>query len=143
MVRPLWGEWCPGNDVTVDKKRLTYMYLRLLKSPIAHVPSEGYVKRDQCSLFSIEKGYGYMMHVHQVHIKHSFRGNEKQVFAGKSAENLVGFTPDESSQTAGIYWDYVWHNFPKCYLEKRDSTIKGMKNDTLQIRYNQTLKRKS
>ena len=30
---------------------------------------------------------------------------------------------------------------PNCYPEKRDSAIKGMKNDTLQIRYNQTLKR--
>ena len=109
-VTLLRGEYFWNGD-RIEERRLSKP--RFVSSPLAHVPSDGYVRRDQFSKISII-WLEYMSQKTGLPIQHALNGGEKRVQCGGAVYHLDGYVPPAPGRPNPINYTYYGCHFHGC-----------------------------
>ena len=132
--------WVHESDLR--KRGYSYVSETFVSSPIAQVPSEGYVKKDQYSKASIQ-WLEWVMHQSAqkgkpMIIQHALSGGEVSVSGTKY--KLDGYC--QASNTAYEYMGCLWHGCPKCFPLERKKTKSARTGQSMDELYALTTKKR-
>ena len=132
------------NDQNIDPSLLNgegweIISSKFASSPLAKVPSDGYVAHDQYSRSSIE-WLQWLAHSRGVNIRHVLNITGEHAVPG-TRYKLDGYDPD--THTAYEFHGCVYHSCVKCFKINRTSTKISSTQQPLSALYDLTLKKKS
>ena len=130
------GFWL--NEEQLKDRGWSVKCSKFLNSPIAHVPNEGYVKKDQYSKVSIQ--WLEWIAVHDgICIQHALNAGEYRV--PNSNYKLDGFC--EATNTVYEFHGCLYHGCTMCYPVERQSTKHPRTNQSIEELYTMTMKKKA
>ena len=130
------GSWL--NEDQLKERGYKIKTTKFLQSRIAHVPTEGYVKKDQFSKVSIQ-WLEWLVHKEGVFIQHALNQGEYKVPG--TNYRLDGYC--EATNTAYEFHGCPYHGCKTCYPEDRVSTKHPRTNQSMEELYTLTMKKKT
>jgi len=110
-------QWMTGKELQQEELLITESHF--IDSPLAEVPSNGYVSKDQFSMISIKWLESVLEEMKRsgkpVHIQHALNGGE--VCLPGTKYRLDGYC--EKTKTAYEFNGCLWHGCPYCYPIRR------------------------
>ncbi|XP_041376688.1 uncharacterized protein LOC121389144 [Gigantopelta aegis] len=123
--------WLTEEELLRDRG-MTIFESETVPSPIAQVPSEGYIQKDQFSRVSIQ-WLEWVQHQNQnkYQIQHALNGGEHQVPG--THYRLDGFCA--KTNTAFEFHGCLWHGCRHCFPHERSNTIRPRTNQSIEELY--------
>jgi hypothetical protein len=133
-------------------QNVTIVEKKFVRSPLAQVPSEGYVKRDNHSKESIQWLEWLMYQSRQegnpIDIKHALNGGEKKVLkeikpnGRRVYYKLDGYYEQEGQKVAVEYHGCLYHGCESCYPNDRGMTKHPRTKQSIEELYTLTMLKK-
>ncbi len=131
------GSW--NTEAELRDRGTTVHESETVPSPIAQVPSQGYVKKDQYSKVSIQ-WLMWLQHKKpsKYKIQHALKGGEHSVSGTKY--RLDGYC--SKTKTAFEYQGCIWHGCRTCFPHDRSSTIQPRTKQSMEEMYALTCRKR-